>query len=148
VTTIKVSTTYANVLRDSVALATKRDGEDRFDQQARTLYELGYAIVGHDDVAELEQLRAQQATLPPMVTAAELAALAGVTVQRIYQCESERKASRRFDFPAPVLDGYWLRADAERWAATRKTTPGPVPQQPARRIDHPTTAAPTAETGA
>jgi transcriptional regulator with XRE-family HTH domain len=60
------------------------------------------------------------------VNAAELAELAGVTVQRIYQYESDRKAGRG-TFPAPALDGYWLRTVAEHWAKYRKTKPGPAP---------------------
>lgn len=76
--------------------------------------------------AEMERRR-RQPSIPPTVTAAELAALAGLkSVQRIYQYDSERKAGKRDDFPAPVLDGYWLRSVAEHWAATRKTRPGPA----------------------
>lgn len=80
----------------------------------------------HED--EIERRR-QQPAIPPMVTAAELAALAGLTsVQRIYQLESDRRAGKRSDFPAPVLDGYWLRSTAEHWAATRRRKPGPAPK--------------------
>jgi hypothetical protein len=78
--------------------------------------------------AELER-RARRPAIPPMVNAAELAELAGLTsVQRIYQLEAERKAGKRTDFPAPVLDGYWLRSVGEHWAATRKRRPGPAPR--------------------
>lgn len=79
--------------------------------------------------AEIERRR-RRPSIPPMVTAAELAAIAGLkSVQRIYQLESERKAGERDDFPAPALDGYWLRSVAEHWAATRKTKPGPAPKR-------------------
>jgi len=78
-------------------------------------------------VSEHEQMRrGRHRAIPPMVNAAELAELAGVTVQRIYQYESDRKAGRG-TFPAPALDGYWLRAVAEHWAKYRKTKPGPAP---------------------
>lgn len=77
--------------------------------------------------SEAEQMRReQQRVIPPMVNAAEFAELAGLTVQRIYQYESERKAGKRKDFPAPALDGYWLRTVGEHWAKTRKTKPGPA----------------------
>lgn len=80
-------------------------------------------------LSDAEQTRrGQNRAIPPMVNSAELAELAGLTVQRIYQYESERKAGKRDDFPAPVLDGYWLRTVAEHWAKTRKTRPGPAPK--------------------
>jgi hypothetical protein len=64
------------------------------------------------------------------VNAAELAELAGLSsVQRIYQLEAERKAGKRSDFPAPALEGYWLRSVGEHWAKTRKRTPGPAPRK-------------------
>jgi len=58
VTTIKVTTTPAFILRSAIELATEGpDGETRWERQARTLDELGYAIVGKDDAADLPQLR-------------------------------------------------------------------------------------------
>lgn len=49
---ITVTTTPATVLRHAVELAEPGPaGETRWDAQARTLAELGYAIVGKDDVA-------------------------------------------------------------------------------------------------
>lgn len=74
------------------------------------------------------QRRGQARAIPRMVNTAELAELAGLSVQRIYQYESERRNGRRTDFPAPVLDGYWLRTVGEHWARTRKTRPGPAPR--------------------
>lgn len=44
-TTITVTATPAVILRHAIELSKKRDGEDTFDRQARTLNELGYAIV-------------------------------------------------------------------------------------------------------
>ena len=49
-------------------------------------------------------------------------------VQRIYDLESQRAAGKRDDFPAPALDGYWLRSVAEHWARTRRRSPGPAPK--------------------
>lgn len=77
--------------------------------------------------AEIER-RSRIPRIPPMVNTAELAELAELTLQRIYQLESERKAGKRTDFPTPVLEGYWLRSMAEHWAATRKRKPGPAPR--------------------
>lgn len=77
------------------------------------------------DAAEVER-RAAALRMPDVVNAEHLAALAGITRQRVYQLESERKAGRRADFPAPILEGYWLRTVAEHWASTRKTKPGPA----------------------
>lgn len=50
--TIRVTTTPATVLRHSVELAERRDGEDQWEMQARTLEELGYRIVGKDAQAQ------------------------------------------------------------------------------------------------
>ncbi len=81
--------------------------------------------------------RARRPAIPPLVSAAELAELAGLkSVQRIYQLESERGAGKRDDFPAPVVPGYWLRAEAEHWAANRRTKPGPAPQRDAFWKNH------------
>lgn len=74
--------------------------------------------------------RLQRPTIPPMVNAEQFGELAGLSRQRIGQYESDRAAGKRDDFPAPVLDGYWLRSMAEHWARTRKTKPGPAPRRP------------------
>ena len=97
------------------------------------LRRVGAAVVRWDQVEVLHEdeieRRRQQPPVPPMVTAAELATLAGLSsVQRIYQLESERRNGKREDFPAPVVDGYWLRSTAEHWAATRRRKPGPAPR--------------------
>jgi hypothetical protein len=73
--------------------------------------------------------RAQRPAIPPMVDATAFADLAGLTRQRIYQYESDRRAGKRDDFPAPVIDGYWLRSVAEHWANTRRRKPGPAPSR-------------------
>lgn len=61
--------------------------------------------------------------LPPLVDADQLATLCGVTRSRVYQWASERPAG----FPAPVVPGYWLAAEAQYWAVVRPTKPGPRP---------------------
>lgn len=53
--TIRVTTTPATVLRHAVELAEKRDGEDLWEMQARTLDELGYRIVPHREAGELRE---------------------------------------------------------------------------------------------
>lgn len=50
-TTIRVTTTPATVLRHVVELGERRDGEDAWEMQARTLEELGYCVVGKDTVS-------------------------------------------------------------------------------------------------
>lgn len=77
--------------------------------------------------AELER-RSRRPAIPPMVSAAELAEMAGVTPQAIYGYESARKTGkpRGEGFPAPALDGFWLKSTAEHWVRTRKTTRGPA----------------------
>jgi hypothetical protein len=63
-----------------------------------------------------------------MVSAAEFAELCGVTVQRIYELETDRRQAAadgaRHPFPTPVVKGVWLKSAAERYAATRKRKPG------------------------
>lgn len=94
------------------------------------LGEVGAHVTAWETVEVLsaaeQQRRGEHRAIPPMVNCAELAELAGVTEQRIYQYESDRKAGRRDDFPAPELDGYWLRTVGEHWAAMWKPSPGPV----------------------
>lgn len=72
--------------------------------------------------------RLERPAIPPTVTAAEFAELAGVSSTRIHGLESERRAGKRDDFPAPILDGHWLRSAAEHWSATRRRKPGPAPR--------------------
>lgn len=99
---------------------------------ARAVLDAGAAVDRWETLEVLHerevQRRARRPVLPPMVTAAELAGIAGVRVQRIYQLESERAGGKRADFPAPMLDGYWLRSAAEHWASTRRRKPGPAPR--------------------
>jgi hypothetical protein len=60
--TVQITTTTATILRHAVELAGDRQpGEDRWEHQARTLGELGYAIVTAHDAVELERLRKQLA---------------------------------------------------------------------------------------
>lgn len=77
---------------------------------------------------EIER-RSRNIGIPPLVNARELAELAGIRTQRVYQLESERATGKRTDFPTPVVEGYWLRSAAEHWARNRKTKPGPEPKR-------------------
>lgn len=51
--TIRVTTTVPHVLAEAIRLVDRREGEDRFEAQARGLDEIGYAIVGKDDAGQL-----------------------------------------------------------------------------------------------
>ena len=73
--------------------------------------------------------RAERPTIPPVYSTSEFAHAADLSRQRIHQYESDRKAGKRHDFPAAVLDGYWLQAEADHWIRTRKTKPGPAPRK-------------------
>jgi predicted DNA-binding transcriptional regulator AlpA len=114
---------------DPVQLVQSAVGQLRVE-----LGEAGASVVEWETIeviAEAEVLRrAQRPAIPPMVNPTEFAELAGLTRQRIYQYEADRRAGKRDDFPAPVLDGYWLRSVAEHWANTRRRQPGPAPRQP------------------
>lgn len=97
----------------------------------------GATVVEQDSVEVLaphvvEQRLARRA-LPPTVNAREFADLADVTPSRIRQLASQRRAGKRDDFPAELLEGHWLRSEAEHWARTRRTRPGPAPGSPAAR---------------
>jgi predicted DNA-binding transcriptional regulator AlpA len=72
--------------------------------------------------------RSERPVIPPVYSTQEFADAAGLSRQRIHQYASDRKAGKRDDFPAPILDGYWLRSEADHWASTRKTKPGPAPR--------------------
>lgn len=56
--TIRVTTTLDGVLRHAIELTEPREGEDVWHRQARGLDEIGYTILGKDDAAELDRLRA------------------------------------------------------------------------------------------
>ena len=66
--TIRVTTTPATVLRHAVELAERREGEDMWEMQARTLEELGYRIVGKDsavvELPEPDHIAGDIATFP------------------------------------------------------------------------------------
>jgi len=100
------------------------------------LAEAGFAVAAWEAIELLDPAAAQRrldaASIPPMVSAQELADMCGVRVQRIYQLEAERQAAaekgERHPLPKPVVPGYWLKAAAEHYAATRKRRPGPEPR--------------------
>jgi len=81
---------------------------------------------------EEAERRSATAGVPPLISTAEFAELLGVTVQRVYELEHERRKAdqvgREHIFPRPVVRGYWLRAVAERYAAIRRRKPGPAPK--------------------
>lgn len=117
-------------------------GDDEPDLSTlRRLYEQAIAEQGstvtsweaveYRTAAESERRQRAYRPMPEVVNATEFAELAGVTRQRIYQWESERKAGNRDGFPTPILDGYWLASAARHWATTRKTTRGPDPRKTA-----------------
>jgi predicted DNA-binding transcriptional regulator AlpA len=92
----------------------------------------GYRVTGWDQVEltsdEVVAQRLHAVAMPDVVSVAEFAEKLGVTRQRVYQLESDRKAGRdNTGFPRPVLDGYWLRSQVETYRINRKTKPGPAP---------------------
>lgn len=127
-------------VRLGLRVLTDHDGIPALDElQDRTVAALGDAgfTVQQWEAAEaltLEETdrRLAAASAPPMVTATEFAELCGVTPKRIYELETERRkaaeSGQPHPFPTPPVKGAWLRAAAERYAATRKRTPGPTPK--------------------
>lgn len=99
---------------------------------ARLAHE-GFSIVRWEAVeclsADEVDRRLASASMPPLVSAEELAELCGVTKQRVYELEGERRkraaAGEVYPFPTPVVPGWWLQSAAKHYAATRKTKPGP-----------------------
>ncbi|MCG3757381.1 hypothetical protein [Amycolatopsis sp. Poz14] len=81
--------------------------------------------------AEVER-RLESASIPPLISAPDFAELCGFSRQRIYELESDRrKAAERGEqhpFPTPLVPGWWIKTAAERYAATRKSKPGPKPR--------------------
>lgn len=103
----------------------------------RAAREAGAAVQTWDSVEVLaphvvEQRLARRA-IPPTVDAATFAALAGISTSRLRHLAVQRRAGERADFPAELLPGHWLRTEAEHWARTRRTRPGPPPGSPAAR---------------
>lgn len=82
------------------------------------------------DGAEVAR-RASRPAIPPLVDAAAFAELCEVDRSRIYHLDKRRPDS----FPAPVLEGHWLRAEAEHYARTRPRKPGPVPGRARRATE-------------
>lgn len=97
----------------------------------------GYTVTAWDAVEALSygevERRLSAASIPPMVSAVEFAELCGVSKQWIYDLESKRaaaaKAGESLPFPTPIVPGWWIKAAAERFAATRKRKPGPAPRR-------------------
>ncbi|OXM45669.1 hypothetical protein [Amycolatopsis alba] len=84
--------------------------------------------------ADESERRLSSVSAPTLVTVAEFAELCGVAAQRIHDLETERgkaeTAGRKHDFPKPLAKGVWLKLAAERYAQTRKRTPGPPRRDP------------------
>lgn len=107
------------------------------DKFIEVLADVGFTVTGweaaeaysHDEV----ERRIDAASLPPLVDAKEFAELCGVRKQWIYDLEHQRAAAaERGDthpFPTPIVPGWWIKAAAERFAATRKRKPGPAPRR-------------------
>lgn len=102
-----------------------------------TLAEQGYTVQGWQALEcitpEEAERRLSAASLPELVNSEGFAAIMGVSRQRVHDLESERRAAaergEQHPFPAPVVTGWWVKAGAERYAATRKRKPGPVPRR-------------------
>lgn len=95
------------------------------------LASFGLTVTRWDSVELVDGVEAQRrltaAAVPPLVSAAQLAEMCGVSAQRIYELEGERRrADGPHPFPAPVVHGYWLESMARTYAATRKRKPGPA----------------------
>lgn len=106
------------------------------DTFGRVVPEAGYGLVRWDGLealspAESEQ-RLDRTDTPPTVSAATLAKMCGVSRQRIYELEAQRRkasdAGQSHPFPAPVAPGWWSYGPARYYAATRKRRPGPEKQ--------------------
>ncbi|MEV1295793.1 hypothetical protein [Pseudonocardia sp. NPDC049635] len=79
-----------------------------------------------------QRRRAATRGIPPLTDAQAFADLLGVKRQRIYQLLTERRGGKRDDFPLPVIEGYWLTSEAEHFARTRRTQPGPPARSASR----------------
>lgn len=87
----------------------------------------GWEVGEYLSEAEADR-RLSEASIPPMVPVEQFARMCGVSVQRIYELETERRAAaaegREHALPAPVVPGWWLRSAAEHYAANRRRRPG------------------------
>lgn len=119
-----------------VATSTAEDGFAALQQlredYARVMAEHGYTLRAWESAEVLSegetQRRIEAASIPRMVSATEFAELCGVTKQRIYELEHERRKAaeqgKPHRFPTPVVPGYWLRSAAEHYARNRPRRPG------------------------
>lgn len=125
---------------DRLSAITSTDAEDDIealrsfrDWLIATLVADGYTVRSWEaaEVLSSEEVlrRLATPTIPPMVSAAELAEMCGVSTQRIYELETERRKAaeqgREHPLPTPVVPGWWLRSAAQQYAANRKRKPGP-----------------------
>jgi hypothetical protein len=125
-------------------LLTTAEADDPFaalhataERLTTTLAENGYTVQGWRALEcltpEETERRLSAASFPELINSEGFAAIMGVTRQRVHDLETERRAAaERGDphpFPAPVVTGWWVKAGAERYAATRKRKPGPAPKR-------------------
>lgn len=124
-------------LRVTAAVTTGAGGRGVADEAEAylldELHRVGHQVTAWHAVEVLTDdehtRRARNRGMPRLVGAADFARLLGVSRQRVYQLEAKRKAGERADFPAPVLDGHWLAAEAEHYVnRVRRTASGPVPR--------------------
>lgn len=124
--------TYSSADDPITGLATARDAF------VDALAGAGFTVAAWDAVEALSDAevarRIEAASIPPMVNVKEFAQLCGFSShQRIYELDTERRkaaeAGQAHAFPTPVVPGWWIKSAAERYAATRKTKPGPAPRR-------------------
>ncbi|MBK1785122.1 hypothetical protein [Prauserella cavernicola] len=113
--------------------------QDVIDNYEQTMAHHGFTVLSWESAEVLSeaetQRRIEAAAIPAMVSATEFAELCGITKQRIYELETERKKTveqgKTSRFPTPVVPGYWLRSAAEHYAKNRPRRPGrPRKDQP------------------
>lgn len=136
--TVAIHDNRFSIVTDSAATDPIDGLTSARDAFVEVLAAAGFTVVAWDAIEALSDAevdrRIEAASIPPMVNVKEFAALCGFTShQRIYELDTERRkaaeAGQTHPFPTPVVPGWWIKAAAERYAATRKTKPGPAPRR-------------------
>lgn len=104
-----------------------------------SLASLGVRVMSWTTVEVLVQhelrRRARSRRFPELISAAEFAGLCGLSRNRIYGLEAERRrAADRGDthpFPPAIVPGWWWRVTAEVYARRRRGDPTPEIPSPA-----------------